>query len=266
MVIKIRPGNDLLLAIAFLAGGLMQAQTTIQPRQMDYSYGGVLYNEEYTIQVDLQSSGYKLGYRKGTIKKYYLTKFYQLDFGHLKHPKEYHQSLRTQSILHNITSANGFIYGKQNSFFAIRGGIGAKRYFSEKAKRKGISIALTYEGGPSLGITKPYYLDIRRYNGDRYYINAEKYSAANREQFLDLNSIAGSSSSLRGLTEINLIPGIQGKAAINFTFGEVEEYIKSLEAGLMLDLYARKIPIMIDVPNSAYFINFYIGIQLGRRK
>jgi len=266
LVIRNRSGLSLLLALTVGTCSSSYAQTTIQPRQMDYSYGGVLYTEEYTVQVDLQSSGYKLGYRKGTIKKYYLTNFYQLDFGHLKHPKEYHQSLRTQSILHNITSANGFIYGKQNSFFAVRGGIGAKRYFSEKAKRKGISIALTYEAGPSLGITKPYYLDIRRYNGDRYFIKAEKYTEANRKDFLDLNSIAGSSSSLRGLTEINLIPGIQGKAAINFTFGEVEEYIKSLEAGLMFDLYARKIPIMIDVPNSAYFINFYVGIQLGRRK
>lgn len=242
------------------------SQTTIQPRQMDYSYGGVLYNEEYTVQLDIQSSGYKIGYRKGTIKKYYLTKFYQLDFGRLKHPKEYHQSLRTQSILHNITSSNGFIFGKQNSFFAIRGGIGGKRYFSEKAKRKGIAIALTYEGGPSLGITKPYYLDIRRYNGDRYFVKAEKYSEANRAEFLDLTSIAGSSSTLKGIGEINLIPGIQGKAALNFTFGEVEEYIKSLEAGLMIDLYARKIPIMIDAPNSAYFINFYVGMQLGKRK
>ncbi|MDZ4708185.1 MAG: hypothetical protein SH818_07240 [Saprospiraceae bacterium] len=263
---KIRPGIVWVIVIAFMVHLSLKAQTTIQPRQMDYSYGGVLYNEEYTVQVDLQSSGYKLGYRKGTIKKYYLTKFYQLDFGHLKHPKEYKQSLRTQSILHNITSANGFIFGKQNSFFALRGGIGAKRYFSEKAKRKGISVALTYEGGPSLGITKPYYLDIRRYNGDRYFVKAEKYSEANREQFLDLNSIAGSASTLRGLTELNLIPGIQAKGAINFTFGEVEEYIKSLEAGLMIDLYARKIPIMIDAPNSAYFINFYLGIQLGRRK
>lgn len=244
----------------------LPAQTTIQPRQMDYGYSGVLYTSEYTVQGDLQTNGFKLGFRKGTIKKYYLTTFYHLDFGTLKHPKEYRQSLRTQSILHNITSANSFIYGKQNSFMAIRGGIGGKRYFSEKAKRKGISIALAYEGGPSLGFTKPYYLDIRRYNGDRYFIRSERYNEENREQFLDLNSIAGSASFLKGITQLSMIPGIQGKAALNFTFGEVEEYVKSVEAGLMMDLYLRKIPIMIEAPNSAYFINFYLGIQLGKRK
>ena len=41
----------------------------------------------------------------------------------------------------------------------LRVGMGAKRYFSEKAKRKGIAIGINYQAGVSLGLLKPYYLD-----------------------------------------------------------------------------------------------------------
>ncbi len=242
------------------------AQTTIQPRQMDYSYGGILYTEETSFQGGLHSSGIYLGYRKGVIKKYYLTTFYHLEIANLKHPKEYHQSLRAQSVLHNIPSGNGFTYGKQNSFFALRGGLGAKRYYSEKTKRKGVSVALSYEGGPSLGVVKPYYLDLSKFQKDRYFIEATRYSEKVRAEFLDLNKIAGSSSILKGLTQISVIPGIQGKAALNFSFGDGDQYIKSFEAGLAMDVYLRKIPIMVETPNTAYFINFFLGIDFGKRK
>ncbi|MGB2735027.1 MAG: hypothetical protein WBC35_14220, partial [Saprospiraceae bacterium] len=225
-----------------------------------------LYTEEQSFLGGIHSSGFNIGYRKGIIKKYYLTTYYHIDFGSLKHPKEYHQSLRTQSILHNIPSANGFVYGKQNSFYALRGGLGAKRYFSEKAKRKGVAVALSYEAGPALGITKPYYLDIRKYDGDRYKIEAERYSEETKADFLDLNSIAGSSSFLKGITHLGIIPGIQGKASLNFSFGEQEQFVKALEAGMLIDVYARKIPIMVETPNTAYFINFYVGVEIGKRK
>lgn len=245
---------------------LADAQTTIQPRQSDYTYSGVLYNEETTFTGGIHSSGFNLGYRKGIIKKYYLTTFYDIDFGNLKHPKEYLQSLRAQSALHNITSANSFIYGKQNSFFTLRGGLGVKRYFSEKARRKGVAVALTYEGGPSVGIIKPYYLDLRKFNADQWHLEATRYSPKIKDEFLELNNIAGSSSFFKGLGQMDIIPGVQGKAMLNFSFGDQENFVRSLEAGLMVDVYTRKVPIMIEEPNTAYFINFYIGVEFGKRK
>jgi hypothetical protein len=259
--------RSILLICSFIGlSFLVNAQTTIQPRQNDYTFNGVLYNEETSFLGGIHSSGFNIGYRKGIIKKYYLTTYYHIDLGGLKHPKEYQQTLRAQSALHNITSANSFIYGKQNSFFALRGGLGAKRYFSEKARRKGVAVALTYEGGPSIGLLKPYYLDLRKFNDDQYFIQPTKYSAKIKEEFLNLNNIAGSSSLLKGITEMDIIPGIQGKVMLNFSFGDVESSVKSLEAGLMLDIYTRKIPIMIEEPNTAYFINFYVGVEFGKRK
>ncbi len=253
------------LSLMFLVEHI-KAQTTIQPRQMDYSFGGVLYTDESTFIGGIHSSGFNLGYRKGVIKKYYLTNFYQLDFGNLKHPKEYHQNLRTQTILHNVSSGNGFVYGKQNSFFSLRGGIGAKRYFSEKAKRKGVAVSLTYEGGASVGIIKPYYIDIKKFNGDRYFLEPTRYTEKNKETFLDIDNIAGASSFLKGINQLNIIPGFHAQSTLNFSFGDAEQFVKAFEAGLMVDVYTRKIPIMVSTPNTAFFINFYVGVEFGKRK
>ncbi len=242
------------------------AQVTIQPRQMDYSYSGVLYNSEKTFLAALHTNGVNFGYRNGSIRKYYLTNYTDIDIGTLKHPKEYNQNIRTQSVLHNISSAGAFTYGKQNSFFTIRAGLGAKRYFSEKARRKGVSVALTYEGGPSLGILKPYYLDLRKFNGDRYYIQSVRYSEKTAGDFLDINNIVSSSSAFKGFGEISLVPGLQGKSSVNFSFGDSDEYVKSIEAGLMIDVFPRSIPIMINTPNSNFFINFFLQFEFGKRK
>lgn len=129
--------NIILLSILLaLSINEIHSQTTIQPRQLDYSFGGVLYTDEKSVFGGIHTSGFSMGYRKGNIKKYYLTSFYQFEISSLKHPKEYFQNLRTQSILHNITSSGGFVYGKQNSFFTLRGGVGSKRFFLRKRSAK----------------------------------------------------------------------------------------------------------------------------------
>lgn len=242
------------------------SQTTIQPRQLDYSFGGVLYTDEKSVFGGIHTSGFNFGYRKGNIKKYYLTSFYQFELSTLKHPKEYFQNLRTQSILHNITSSGGFVYGKQNAFFTLRGGVGSKRYFSEKAKRKGIAVALTYGGGASLGITKPYYLELKTFDGDRHSLKPTKYEPKNENEFLDIDKIAGAASFVRGLNQLSVIPGFQAHFSANFSFGEQEQYVKAFETGIKMDVFTRKIPIMIQTPNTAFFINFYLGIEFGKRK
>lgn len=259
--------NIFLCIIVSVAGKhLLISQTTIQPRQMDYSFSGVLYTEEKSFTAGLHTSGLNLGYRKGNIRKYYLTNFFQFELSTLKHPKEYYQNLRTQSILHNISSSGGFVYGKQNSFFALRGGIGAKRYFSEKARRKGVAVALTYGGGMSLGVTKPYYLDIKTFDRDRYSLTPTRYDGKNAAQFLDIDNIASAASFFKGFNQLGIIPGFQGHTSANFSFGEQEQFVKAIEAGIKVDVFTRKVPIMILTPNTAIFINFYLGIEFGKRK
>ncbi len=258
------------LVIAVLVIGVcvsVVAQKTIQPKQVDYSMRGVLYKQEKAFDFQLHTNGFTFGYNAGEIRKYYLTRFYHLDLGLLKHPKEYRQAVNYTGGNFLLKSSSAFAYGKQNSLLVLRAGIGEKRYFSEKARRKGIAVGISYEGGLSLGLQKPYYLSLNRTgpSGEAQIVE-EKYSEENQDIFLDVNRIYGSASFFKGFNEIKILPGLHGKVGAHFSMGAFEKTVKAMEIGIMFDVFFKKVPIMIIENNQNFFLNGYIILQLGTRK
>ncbi|MEZ4990726.1 MAG: hypothetical protein R2824_09950 [Saprospiraceae bacterium] len=257
-----------LLCLAFLSN----AQKYLYSGENYYDdQTGIIYNRELTIDLKFHTHGFALGTQIGQINTYYLTRFLNFEIGELKHIKEYRQSDFQTASMGKVSRA--FIFGKQNSFFVLRGGVGEKRYFSEKAKRKGLAIGMSYEAGPSLGILKPYYLELIRTaepgSGD-YRIVSEKYTSENANDFTNLGLIYGASGFAKGLDEVSIMPGGHAKMALHFDWGAFDEFVKALEAGVMVDLYFKKVPIMVetatgDIENSPLFVNLYINLQLGKR-
>ena len=242
------------------------SQTTIQPKQIDYSLIGVLYNHERAGDLQIHTNGLALAYVVGDIRKYYLTKYRYFGLGILKHPREYRQAVNFQSGNLILKSSSAFAYGKQNSFIVARAGIGEKRYFSEKAKRKGVAVGISYEGGLSLGFLKPYYLDLNRLepSGGSVAVT-EKYSEENADLFLDVSRIQGAASLFKGIDEISILPGFHGKIGAHFSIGAFERDVRALELGVMCDLYFKRVPLMIIENNQPFFLNLYATLQIGRR-
>lgn len=232
---------------------------------------GIVYNKELTIDLKFHTHGFAVGTQIGTINTYYLTRFLNFEIGELKHIKEYRQSDFQTAAAGKVSRA--FIFGKQNSFFVLRGGVGEKRYFSEKAKHKGLAIGISYEAGPSLGLLKPYYLELYRTldpGSPNYFIRSERYSEENAADFTNLGLIYGSSGFSKGLDELKIMPGGHAKMALHFDWGAFDEFVKAMEAGVMVDFYFKKVPIMVetatgDIENSPLFINLFINVQLGKR-
>lgn len=261
-----------LLALGCTSAVLAQQQ----PGGSTYYYDakGIVYQKELTFDLEfLQTNGYALGVNIGKLKTYYLTNFYNIEIGEIKHTREYRQSFDFPAPSSNRVS-RAFIFGKQNNFIVLRGGLGQKRYFSEKAKRKGLAVGISYEGGPSLGLLKPYYLELVRTSepgGNDYFIRSEKYSAGNEDLFLDITRIFGASGFSKGLGEVKVLPGGHAKMAVHFDWGAFDEFVKALEAGVMIDFYFRDVPIMVESPqvpnvnNSPIFVNLYLNLQLGKR-
>jgi hypothetical protein len=227
---------------------------------------GVVYNKEFTVDFTLHTNGYSIGTSWGRLATYYKTKYHFVTFGEIKHPKEHRQNFKDLNLVTGRTSSS-FIYGKQNNFFLFRGGRGVRKYYTEKAKEKGVSIGITYEYGISLGVLKPYYLELKnvpdRPSG-RY--ASVKYTDETAQDFLDVSKIFGRSSFAKGLDEVIPVPGVNGKLGVNFEWGAYDEFIKAAEVGLMLDLFARPIPIMVNQVNRPFFLNLYLTLQFGKRK
>lgn len=239
------------------------SQFTLQPKQLDDEPKGIIYDNEWAVEFRLHTAGYGLGVTWGSIDAFDKTKFYNISLDFIRHPKEFRQNIRP-SIYNPLNRP--FVFGKQNSFFSLKAGIGNKVFLSEKAKRRGLAVGYSYQGGVSLGMLKPYYLEVINYDN----IPADpimdiKYSEATAERFLDINEIEGSSGFFKGLGETSIIPGLYGRASIVLAWGAYDEYLKSLDIGIMVEMYTREVPIMLLADNNPYFINLYLNLQLGKR-
>lgn len=238
-------------------------QVTFQPKSAENETVGIVYFEETAVDLILHTGGLGLGMKFGTIETYYRTSFYSLDFTSMRHPKEVRQSNRVS--LFSVLS-RPYVYGKQNTFLTARASLGVKRYYSEKARRKGIVVGVNYQYGFSLGMLKPYYLELRSSDGVFGQAKSTRFSEEIRDDFLNRNLIDGYSGFFKGITEMRFAPGVHLKGGIHFAWGAFEEYVRAIELGIMVDLFFRDIPIMIIEDNKPYFINLYLTLQLGRRK
>ncbi|MGB3077546.1 MAG: hypothetical protein WBB31_00595 [Saprospiraceae bacterium] len=258
-----------LFIICFCSAGLdmLFAQTIVQPKQLDYSSVGILYNQEKVIELRPHTNGAAIAVQFGKIVTFYKTHYYQFDFGLIRHPKEYRQSITFHSGNPFTRTSNSFTFGKQNNLMVLRGGVGNKIYFSDKAKRKGVAVGVDYEFGASIGLLKPYYLHLSRLLEDQVtdYVSTERYSKDNADIFLDDSKIIGPASFFKGFDKISVIPGVHARVGAHFSMGAFDEYVKAFEIGVMVDAFLRRVPIMIIENNTPVFINGYLSFQIGKR-
>jgi hypothetical protein len=249
--------------------GVASAQDTFQPKQEEEPNKGVIYNKETTFDLRMHTRGLAVGLNFGKLRTYYLTRFYHIGIGELRNHKENRTSLDQAGVGSSVSRP--FVFGKQNNFYALRFGYGEKRYFSEKAKRKGVAVGISYQGGLSMGVLKPYYLNLYATENTGPFTSTVtvRYTEENAAAFLNPWNIFGAAPWTRGLGEIRFLPGIQTQVAVHFDWGAFDEYAKAVEAGIMLDLYFRDVPIMVDQPgieNRPFFLNLFINLQFGKRQ
>jgi len=237
--------------------------------ESSYESKGVLFNKEMTFDMQLlQTNGWSLGFNSGKIKTYYLTPFYHISIGELKHIKEYRQQSIEALGFRGLSNNQSFVLGKQNNLFAIRVGYGQKRYFSEKARIKGLAVGISYEAGPTLGLLKPYYLDLKYQSDNREIFRAEGYSQENHDKFLDRTQIGGAVGLGKGFSEISIRPGVHLQGSAHFDWGAFDQFVKAMEAGFMVDVFFGNTDIMVEtesVENKPFFLNVFINLQLGKR-
>jgi len=182
----------------------------------------------------------------------------------LRHPKESRN--RNSNISFQNNPGGTYTFGKKNSVFVLRGGFGQKRYFSDKQKKRGVSVGMSYLLGATLGLTKPYYLDLKvPRDGEEIFIRTP-YVDEYAEEFLDIRRIINSSGFSYGWNELGVVPGGHAKVGLHLDFGAKDDIIKALDFGFMLDVFYKKLPIMVSEDNKMAFLNVYLSLQLGKRK
>ncbi|NND77659.1 MAG: hypothetical protein HKN39_05705 [Flavobacteriales bacterium] len=234
----------------------MMAQQTI------YDEATVLYRKEVKGGIKFHGHGWGFHFTKGYQKAVNEILQINVSLASMKHPKE------TKSYNPWYENAKPYIYGKQNSFYVLRPSIGKHKILTYKHRKSGVQFGYNWAIGPSLGLTKPIYLEIGKPTIPYDYIVVEEYDAS--EHFIE--DIFGRASWSRGISELQLHPGVYGKFGFLVEYSGEQTGIRGLETGISLDAYPKDIPIMTDefdqiseVDNKRFFLNFYLNLFLGKK-
>ena len=258
-----------LILVYFISYASVDGQIIFQPKPVEYNFKGVVYQTEKSIGARITTSGFAISYKSGRLKSYYNTSYYNFEFGITKDRRERRQN-KNLSFPGESLSTN-FVYGKRNQMINLRLSAGGKKYLSEKTRRKGVAVGFIYEGGASIGLLKPIVLSVVQNNIETFEPELVEitYSDETAEQFLAYDDIYGGNGFFSGIGQTTIAVGAHGKLAGHFALGAFEEKVQAIEAGIMIDIFPGKVPILAereDVNNNFIFLNLYLSLQFGRRK
>jgi len=205
-------------------------------------YGGKLINNGYGAFIEI---GKMKTPKKGML--------YQLEISEYKSLKE-----EKQSNLYNYSTP--FIFGKLNFFYPVKLGMQQQILFGNKSNKNGVSITGNYGGGLSVGLLRPYYVQLGATG------NYVKYESADSAKFLDPSSISAGPGFSKGWSDLTVTPGAYLKTALRFDYGSYNEIVSALEVGISADFYSKKIPLMVHETQKQFFFTGYVAILFGRRK
>lgn len=222
--------------------------------------GVLVYNKQTTFGLQARSNGYGLFYEMGRMKTPLKSSIYRVDFTEIKHPKEN----KFQNISNPfLILSNPYVYGKVNNFYQLTLGYGQQRMLGQKGNKNGVSVSAIYNGGLSLGLLKPYYVQVEDPQSTQ--LKFIKYSSADSAVFLG-PAIIGSGGFWRGWKEVKLQPGLFVKTALRFDYGRFNEVVSGLELGVSAEYYTKKVTIMALQNDKPFFFQGYISLLFGRRK
>lgn len=222
--------------------------------------GVIAYRKHNVFGFKLTNDGWGLMYEHGRAQSIKKALLFQLDFAERKHAKEQKQA--------NILAASSpFIFGKINYFYPVKLGVQQQLLFGNKSNKNGVAVTGNFGGGLSLGLLRPYYLEVNSDSGGR---RAIKYNSTDSNIFASAQALANldvtSAGFTKGWNDISISPGAYAKAGLRFDYGRYNEMVSAIEVGVSAEYYFKKVPQLIYTKEKQLFLNVYFSLLFGRRK
>ena len=152
------------------------------------------------------------------------------------------------------------MFGKKNEISILRATYGRQHIIADFEQIRSVKINLHYSIGPNVALIKPIYYLAYDPLGDKQ--DEVKF---NENQHFSAGQFLGAARWTKGLDEIKLDPGLSAKTSLSFDWGKEDNKYKSLEVGMMLDLYRKPLPIMAFAKNQSVLFNLYAVFMFGKR-
>ena len=171
---------------------------------------------------------------------------YGVEIVNIRHPRET-----------RVTTPLGstFVFGKSNYLLSIRPTYGREKILFKKAPQQGARITAMAAAGPAFGLEVPYYIRL-----------ANSSSAPYNPDIHRFQSIQGSSSLFRGLTESTFVLGAHAKTSLTFETNSTKKRVFGIEIGFSIDAFTREINILPLAANRSVYTAAFAAIYFGRRR
>jgi hypothetical protein len=212
---------------------------------------GYEYESEFIWGINKNTSGGLIGgfmFKKSFKVNERTLQTFGLEIMNVRHPQE---------VRYNSQYGNFFTFGKQNYLYTFRLQYGRDFILFKKAPQQGVEIKAVFAAGPSIGIEAPYYVEY------------EKQDIIVREQYnedIAKETIYGPGRLFEGLGDSKIVPGINFKAALNFELGIFKSQVTGFEAGILVDVYAREIDMVVLAKNYSTYPTLFLAFFFGNRK
>jgi hypothetical protein len=255
------------LSLSVIFPSLVKAQDAADADTVDM---GFIMRKEKSMNVLLHTLGYGFGTRFGTNKTYYKNRMFEFDLLEMRAPNQ------ARRYNENFANPRSYVYGKLNSLFIIRAGIGQQLLLNRKPYWGGVEVRGFYYGGLDIGLAKPTYLYIAYYTVDDNkqlmvdHISLERYDPEKHFPYIGVNTntlsdIYGRGPILSGFTSMKIYPGLYVKGGFNFEFSPMNDRIKAVEVGATVDIFPMPVPIMAFSKSNYYFLTGYLSFHFGKR-
>ena len=211
----------------------------------------ILFRNEKSFGISLNSNGFGAGYRYGKRINIHRKFLYDGDINFVRHQKE--------KRIYNPYSPNlrKFVYGKTNTAFNIRFGIGQHHELFRKFDRNSVSVRWFYIGGVSAMFLKPIYYNVLNdstgdYEWELFEKNTPWWYIIDKKPFT------------HALNEIKIIPGGFVKTGFGFEFSKEDKRINLLEVGVSLEVYPYPVKIMETEQDQILFPTVYLSYRFGK--
>jgi hypothetical protein len=220
----------------------------------------LLYRNEQEFGGVIHSAGWGFNYRRCKHKTGYKKRVLEVELVGLRHPKE------IKTVVPSNSGIRGYFYGKQFVTTLLRGGYGYHSVIAAKSERRGVEIRLLTLIGPVIAFAKPVYLNIwHPDNGNTPHgqPQVERYDPQNPMHTPAF--IMGRAGYFRGFDEMNFFPGGFFKLGLSFEHSNLDDDIKLLETGVVVDVLYKTLPMMATNRNNQVYVNLYLNIMFGKK-
>lgn len=239
---------SLLILVVLFTNGMAQDSSVT-------SFGKNIYRKSWTLGFKAHTSGIGAEYRQEKFVTATQKNFWNIDISNIKHIKE-------QKSFNRGQEESNFVYGKLNSFYQIRAGVGKQNVMFKKLIIRGVQISSIYNVALTAGWLKPVFVEVQV--GD---LNENPTTSI--EQYdpyvHPYERISSKGPWLAGVGNSFLVPGASAKFALNFEFSPEDDEIKALEAGVILDGFIDPIPQIAFNRQYNVFFNVYVSFLFGRK-